>query len=624
LNISSWTVILLRIFICLGSFSFLESSHPVCGAEPMTWPRFDGPQYNRISRESRFDFQWPRETPSTPDLSNLPLWTLPQLSGNSTPLVFNNKLYLALTGDHQSRKKNKPPSSLVSCWNIKNRDPEFVYQYQVPEKTKVEKREDGKLLLLTEINQPPLLVGDPLLRQLFCLTSQGELHVLDSDLGHLLWKKSLSQIVGLQTIPVSVATPLIFEQCLIISASWSDPDKKTTTNWLLALDRRNGQVVWGIQSQRQSPQQKLPAAIPAVYRNQVVVVAQLEPGKIRLIQIRTGKQIAQWSLADPQVLVQELLFESGGLAVLSSSPQKQTDNKSGEQSFQWWIDLFDLPAEIGSTTTSRTKIEGKAATQIPLGNSQHTTVLLYEKRLFAINTEGILREYKVSSGKMLGEISLLDSPVMPPLTEKDIHAEKADSVTNKKESQPVIHHLLFANQQLLATSTAGLWCRVDVKNSDDKSVMKVKSRQQVDCVLAVPVISKGRIYVRQPESLTAIGPIDNTTAVSTILEPLSILAKEKASTTPGEIIVSPGMQALQPGWKQKFQVQLYNDRGFFLRLLKPEEIQWSEPVLGKFEKKTGTYFAPQKLTNKTENAENQIKAKYKSFSAHATIRIDSP
>ncbi len=617
-------LILLRVSICLGSFSFLEFTRPVYAAEPMTWPRFDGPQYNRISREIRFNFQWPRETPSAPDLSNLPLWTLPHLSGNSTPLVFNNKLYLALTGDIQSRKNNRPPSSLVSCWNIKNRDPEFVYQYQVPEKRNDNKRENGKPLLLAEIKQPPLLVGDPLLRQLFCLTSQGELHVLDSDLGHLLWKKSLSQIVGLQTVPVSIATPLIFEQCLVIPAGWYDPDKKTTTNWLLVLDRRNGQVVWGIQSQQQSPPQKLPAAIPAVYHNQVVVVAQLEPGKIRLIQIRTGKQIAQWSLTDQQASVQELLFDSENLAVLSSSPQKQTGDKNEIRSFQWSVDLFELPAEIGSTTTTQTETKGKADTQIRLGNSHHTTVLLHAERLYAIDTEGILSEYKVSSGEKLSEIDPEQTPVLPSLTDEKEKLEVSDSVTNKKKSPPVIHQLLFANQQLLVTSTSGLWCHVDVKSSDDKSVIKVKSRQQVDRVLAVPVISKGRIYVRQPESLTAIGPIDNTTAVSTILEPLSILAKEKASTTPGGIIISPGMQALQPGWKQKFQVQLYNDRGFFLRLLKPEEIQWTEPALGKFEKKTGTYFAPQKLADKTKNTENQIKAKYKSFSAAATIRIESP
>ncbi len=599
--------LMLRLSLCLACFSFLEPARIAFSAEPMTWPRFDGPEQNRISRESRLNFQWPEETLSPPALSNLQLWTIRRLPGNSTPLVFNNKLYLCLSEDDRNGNVGDR-SDFVSCWNIKDRDPEFVYQYRIS--NQINRKPSAKR------NQLPVLVGDPLLRQLFCLTRQGELHVLDSDLGHLLWKKSLAQILGLQSPPDFVAPPLIFEQCLIIPASWYDSVKNRRTNQLLALDRRNGQVIWAIQGE-QSLFEKLPAAISAIYQHQIIAVAQLEAGKIRLIQIRTGKEIARWNLADPQATARELLFESGRLAVLSSKLQQQTDNNNGAL-FHWWVDLFELSAGRDSKQ-SKNKMQSGAGKTIRLPDSHHATILLQEKSLFAINSESVFTEYDAVSGKKRSEFTLSEIEITSSQDDQ-AKVEKSDSAAKKKRGH-VVHHLVMADRKLLVTSTSGLWCRVNIGESDENSLVKSISRQQVDPVITIPVISKGRIFVRQPDSLRAIGPIDNTVAVSSVLEPLSILAKERDSTTPGGIILTPGVQVLRPGWKQKFQVQLYNDRGAFLRLLKPEEIEWKTEGPGKFEKGSGVYFAPEKLAGDGENAAIKINASYQTFSAGATIKV---
>ena len=614
MNWSSRIIILLRLSICLGISFSPRHGCAIFAAEPMSWPRFDGPQHNRVSREENLDLRWSKQEQTLPVSRNLQLWSLPRSSDDSTPLVFNNKLYLASTG---KKKKKTPAPFLVSCWNIKGRDPEFIYQYEIPKLTSSAPSD-----VKTEV---PFLVGDSLLRQLFCLTRQGEVHALDSDLGHPLWKKSLSQIVGQKMAPVCLATPLIFEQCLIISAGWYDAKTDSTTIRLLALDRRNGQVIWVARSRDSFSSDNLPAPVSVVYGGQVVVAAQLQPGKIRLIQIRTGKQVVQFNLSAENSLARELLYESEQLAVLSRSPQIPVKHAAETKPFQWSVDLFALPAAIDSTPDEKKKPALKKTIRFQLADSHHATALLHQKRLYVINTGGLLREYQASSGKLLAETILSDLPqiqkkegVGTPDTEHSVEE-------NKKNSGQIVHHLIFAEQQLLVTSTAGLWCGLgeDQKSASKKSGSKILFRQQLDGVLTIPVISKGRIYVRRPGKLTALGPIDNLVAVSSIIEPLTILAKENKSTTPGKILITPGLQHLQPGWKQKFQVQLYSSRGVFLRMLKPDEIQWGDPVLGKFEKKTGTYFAPQKLSNKIEEVTDVIEVKYKSFSARATVRVAS-
>ncbi len=625
---SSRTVVLLGLVLFLESFSSPGTGCAVEAAEPMTWPRFDGPQHNRISRETRFTFQWPRDTSSNPDLANLPLWTLNHLKGDSAPLVFNDKLYLASTQSGQIEGTGQSLSHQIFCWNVHGRDPEFVYQYSMPAKAEISQREYSQTQVQPEAKQAPILVGDPLLRQLFSLSRSGELHVLDSDLGHLLWKKSLSHIVGLQSDPVSIAPPLIFEQCLVIPVSWSNSEQTKATNWLVSLDRRNGQVIWAIQSEQSTLSETLPAAISAVYRHQVVAIAQLEPGVIRLVQMRTGKPVAMCKLSDPQASVRELLFESERLAVLSGKSRKQPENTENPDAIEWWIDLFDLPPEVdpsssgSNISTGVNKNEIKAATRIRPTASLMTTTLLHENRLYTFNAESLLREYEIPSGKKLSELVLDDVPLTPPVADMEKDAGNVDVLENDRKTEPAFPHLIFAGQQLLATSTGGRWCSLDANIDGDEPGMKISSCQNVEPVLAVPVLSKSRIYIRQPNALSAIGPIDNTSAASEILEPLSVLAKEKESSRPGGIILSPGMQVLRTGWKQNLQGQLYNDRGFFLRLVKPDEIQWSEPLFGKLEKKTGTYFAPASLPGGTNGTEIEIKAKYNSFSARAVIRID--
>lgn len=631
---SLWIALFLKSNFCLGIFYLPCICCIVSAGEPMSWPRFDGPEHNRISKEGRLDLRWTNQQQSSPDSANLQLWSIREQFGSCVPLVFNNKLYLSSARIVDEEQKNRSPDSLVSCWNIKQRDYGVLYQYRISDQTISNRRkrngqtQQGIQGFVSEKNQEPLLAGDPLLRQLFCLTREGELHVIDSDLGHLLWRKSLCEIVGQNTFPVSIATPLLFEHDLILSATWYDSQKKRATNWLLALDRRNGQVLWTTQTEYRSFPEELPAPISAVYRAQVVVAAQLKPGHLDLLQIRTGKPVAQWKLSDQDACIREILFESEQLAVLSGSPKKNPETNQ----FHWWMDIFALPGE-GTVSSQTKKLQPESATSIPLTDSFHVTTLLHAERLYAVNSEGVLREYQVSTGEILSE-RLLEVPSTdrsPPDSESDSESSQATAridpsgVARDEEARSTVHFLLGADHQLLVTSSAGLWCGLVEETQEKKgSVLKEQFRQRIDGVVALPVISRGRVYVRRPGMLTALGPLDNIIAVSEILEPLSILAQEKASTTPGQLLIVPAVQVLKPGWEQNYQVQLYSDRGVFLRTLQAKELQWSVPKLGAFDKVSGTYLAPRTVSDLKESEGNiSIEVRYQTFSVRANVRLVS-
>ncbi|MBL4885049.1 MAG: PQQ-binding-like beta-propeller repeat protein [Planctomycetaceae bacterium] len=596
----------------------------------MSWPRFDGPQYNRISREGRLDLRWSNAQQPSADTSSIQLWSIPGLPGSSTPLILNGKLYVSSLHTVNEKQKNGLSNlSRISCWDISDRDHELAYQYEISQfaldKQPLQNSESGT-------RQEPLLTSDSSLRQLFCLTWQGELHTIDSDLGHLLWKKSLSKIVNQKSSPVSIAAPLLFEHCLVVPASWYDSKKQRTTSWLLSLDRRNGQVIWAISDEHESFPSELPAPIPAVYRGQIVVVFQLKPGEIQLLQIRTGKQVAAWKLSDAKACVQELLFESEQLAVLSRNSKDSEQGKFDEaSSYQWTADLFALPAHSDSVSTPENGTRLAIANPIQLSNSYHATALLCAGHFYVINSEGQLRQYQASSGKLLAQTMLTNPPKVPATTKQNADAKPITSAIKNPPAalpQPTIHYLIYADNQLLVTSSEGLWCGLAPEtkktaqtdaNAVEKSVLTLNFQQQVEGVVSLPVISQGRVYVRQPGKLIAMGSLDNLNAVSEILEPLSILAQEKKSTIPGGLLITPRRQTLKPGWKQSFQVQLYSDQGAFLRTLSAEELQWGDVSLGIFDKTKGTYLAPATFTDL--QGVDQIEVRYQSFSAQADIRI---
>lgn len=607
----------------------------VSAAEPMTWPRFDGPEYNRVSRERLIDLSWNDARPingetielvpvANEDSDRPNLWEIENLAGEQAPLVFNDKLYLLheeRTAGSQSEPENKdelnspetaatdettestaetsassPATYAIDCWLVQGRDQQARFRYRLPEST-----------FAPDSSRPfpqPQMAGDPLWRQLFCLTGDGTLHVLDSDLGSSLWSTDLPRLLGRTDAPVAVAAPLIFEHLVIASLSWeasSAAENEQAETVLIALDRRNGQVHWIQRATTEEPGLNGPAPILCVLQNSVAVVSQQNAGELMFVQANTGKSLATLPLANPDGLAAELLFESGRLAILEST------GPAG-QAPQWTVSVHQLHETESSAEMQKDLPQLLLRTE--LGEHEDVTALLRGSTVFAATSSGVLR--------------LL--PLVPETSERDLPLSSVGQ-----------HEMVWIDGQLLITGQAGHWqvYSIATETADAPAEPKAVYVELWEQPLIGPaVVAKQRVFVRVGNQLVALGAFDEQKAVSDLLVPFGDRAQklnesrkegedENASETRGpsgttQILLVPAIQDLRAGFEVPFLVLGYDNQGQFTETIPPAEVDWSWEGAGSIAGESGTLTAP-KSVKAAESATLQVR--WKDQKANASVRL---
>jgi len=572
----------------------------VCGiaaaAEPMTWPRGDGPEQNRVSRERRIDLSWgdaKAYTDETVDLAPVPseksdrpeLWKIEGLPGDQTPLVFNDKLYL-LRQDRQpsdnSATNDAAPVPAISryaidCWLVTGRDQQARFRYRLPEADQPDL-------------SPPELTGDPLWRQLFCLTGSGELIALDSDLGSELWTIDLPELIGRNTAPTQIAPPLLFEHLAIMSLQWTGTDDQPAGSYLIGIDRRNGQPHW-LQHQTGNAAATFPAPAPVlcVAGKQVAVACQLTPGFVQLMQVRTGKPIEKLSLGNASSRAVELLFESGRLAILEST-------EAAPNPPEWTLSCFKLPGVEAPTETSRLLSRNE------LGAHDQVTALLKSESMFAATSSGLLRR-----------ISLADAAEKQSPTEQDFPLSSVG-----------LHDMIWLDNQLVITGESGHWqVFVFAKPSEETSLPPLEQYyvELWDHPLAgPPVVAKQRVYVRHHGLLVALGELDDQKAVSDLLISYPARAGEDKNNSPvtTQILLVPAVQDLHPGFETRFQVHGFSESGEFTELVAPKDVEWLWEGPGELDAETGLLTAPAELESELAQP---LRVRWNQAEAAATVRL---
>lgn len=607
----------------------------VSAAEPMTWPRFDGPEYNRVSRERLIDLSWSDARPingetielvpvANEDSDRPNLWEIENVAGAQAPLVFNDKLYLLheeRTAGSQSEPENKdelnspetaatdettestaetsacsPATYAIDCWLVQGRDQQARFRYRLPEST-----------FASDSSRPfpqPQMAGDPLWRQLFCLTGDGTLHVLDSDLGSSLWSTDLPRLLGRTDAPVAVAAPLIFEHLVIASLSWeasSAAENEQAETVLIALDRRNGQVHWIQRATTEEPGLNGPAPILCVLQNSVAVVSQQNAGELMFVQANTGKSLATLPLANPDGLAAELLFESGRLAILEST------GPAG-QAPQWTVSVHQLHETESSAEMQKDLPQLLLRTE--LGEHEDVTALLRGSTVFAATSSGVLR--------------LL--PLVPETSERDLPLSSVGQ-----------HEMVWIDGQLLITGQAGHWqvYSFATETADAPAEPKAVYVELWEQPLIGPaVVAKQRVFVRVGNQLVALGAFDEQKAVSDLLVPFGDRAQklnesrkegedENASETRGpsgttQILLVPAIQDLRAGFEVPFLVLGYDSQGQFTETIPPAEVEWSWEGTGSIAGESGTLTAP-KSVKAAESATLQVR--WKDQKANASVRL---
>lgn len=650
----------LTCLLILGALLWAMDTSCTQAGEPLTWPRFDGPEHNRISRERRMELHWGHarsqqtqtqnnSAEKLPPVKLLPteesgkpeLWEIAGLHGDSVPLLLNDKLYLIHeippdSSDLKTLGDSRNPRLFVDSWYISERDPEAKFRYLLP---------------YTGTSQhKPMLVGDSVWRQLFCLLPDGQLLSLDADLGSLLWRISVTDLLEYQGNPIAIAPPLIFEHLLITSLTWKRQDDQVE-NCLVAWDRRNGQPCWIRKQSSRQPPPTLPALVPCVSQQQILVASQMQAGRIEFHQIRTGHHVASISLPDPQSQATELLHESGHLAILSQMPQSENQTNTTPPADQnpppaaepansnsetteppttppppppptaWHVTLVNLADPDFSDQANESLDEPRTLQPIQaiaLDESSHTTCLLRGPCVYVASQENKLAVYSIEDSEKSREFDLLSAGP---------------------------HDLQWVDDQLLVTSRDGHW---EVFHAPAPRVLDIQEEATTnpatpqtkensaptphslddirlmyaelwsEGLVCAPVVSRQRVYVRVPSRLLALGAFDSQSVVSDLIPSLSDLAREQTTGPPGPINLLPAQQELSAGFQLTWQVFQFSEQGTYQQTLPPETLDWNWEGPGDFDPTTATLTAP--LNLKTPQT-GTLKVQHNQHSATARVLL---
>lgn len=230
----------------------------VCMAQSENWPQWRGPELNGVSKETNLPDRW--------SLTENIAWSIVMPGpGNSTPVVFNNRIYLttdvkgttdlaAMCIDADSGKVLWQKNLAVGNKGIPN------YNCTAPSAVT-----DGKIVCF--------------------MFSTGELAGLDMD-GNVLWERNLVKEYGPFTIKWGYgSSPLLYKDKLYIVclrtlepyAFNGDAKGYKLDSYLLAVDPKTGKNIFKVERSSDATEEHLESyATPIVYegqgRSEVVIV----------------------------------------------------------------------------------------------------------------------------------------------------------------------------------------------------------------------------------------------------------------------------------------------------------------------------------------------------------------
>ncbi|MCA8989112.1 MAG: hypothetical protein KDA78_15810, partial [Planctomycetaceae bacterium] len=504
----------------------------LAAAEPMSWASPWGPEYNGISRERNIPLKWDEDSVDV-DSQRQEMWEITEVSLFHPPLAYNNKLYLLYREsipDPYEPQVSGPVT--LSAWDISQVDAEEVFRKQI----------------VLAPNEPmPQIVGDSPWRQLFVLKADGELRAYDSDLGYEFWTRPVTDVLPAEFRVLEITSPLIFDYLIITVMTCEDAQGKSF-QFTVARDRRNGLPLWQHRSPFTAPGS--PLQMPGIcnFEHQVALaMGSGEQGRLQLLQIRTGKSIAQCQVAGGGTL-QQIRADHNRLLALSKSPLT-------EGGFEWQLSYWDLET-VDQMTMAPTL-------SWSMGKSETAACLLRKDQAFVAGPEGKLHCFRA-----------------------DQQAAQAQGTLNR--SGP--YFLQWVDDQLLVTSALGEW---QVWKCQEEGCERIYDKPSDQGYVGPVAIVKQRIFIGQNTRLLVRGRMNTDDARSDLMIPLEDLAQETESDLSGEIQLLPAAVNLNAGRKQNFQLLQFNDRGAYLNSLEPAAVKWTWNGPGTFDAETGELQMPE-------------------------------
>jgi len=255
-------------------------------------------------------------------------------------------------------------------------------------------------------------------------TGFGDVYALNEETGERLWRRDVG-------VPIRTAPTVVAGRAFVV----------TTDNQLLAIDTRDGEVLWNHRAFQESAG-LLASTSPAA--NADVVIAPFTSGELNAIRIQTGN--TTWSdqltrtgnrtpLADINAIVARPVIANGRVyAVSHSGRMVSIDLRTGERIWSinvgstqtpWvageFLYVVSLDAELICISARDGRIrwitqmdpyENMRRERQPL---QYVGPVLVSERLIVISSEGRMREYSPFTGEFIEETRVGDRVSIPPI-----------------------------------------------------------------------------------------------------------------------------------------------------------------------------------------------------------------
>lgn len=500
----------LRLALVAG-FVISLSTGPFASAED--WPYWRGPRMNGQSAETGLVNDWdPKGGPG----SNV-LWKRDDLGTRSSPVVFQNRLYILSRHNPESDREQEK----VVCLNAKTGDTLWEHPFSV---------------YLSDVPDTRVAWSSPVVDtetgNVYALGVCGRFFCFDGQSGEVLWDHSMSEEYGLLTTYGGRTNfPIVFEDLVIVSGviiGWGEQAKPS--HRFFAFDKRNGQVVWN-QGTRPLPYDTTYSApVLTAFNGQAAMVFASGDGGVHAFQPRTGKPIWKYDVSGRGINTTPLVV---GNTVFCGHPEENLDSTAMGAVF----------AINGGATGDLTGTENE---------------------LWRVKEMFVGRAAPLQIGDYLYVIDdRAKMHVLNPETGEETDTERMGTM---QRSSPV-----YVDGYIWNIENNGRWFVLKARKDQVTAARKgrLPSGENSDGSIAV---SNGRIFIPTSGALYCVGS-GEPSSMGEIVDPRGKEA-DVTDKTPAHLQVVPAESLFYPGVSQDFHVRLYNESGQFLRLADAGEVSF--------------------------------------------------
>lgn len=511
------------VTILVAALAIYEAANPSSRAQTPAraksgsdWADWRGPTRDGISPEKNLPEKW------SPKGENL-LWKAPY-GGRSAPIVINGRVFMFNSGGEgetmQERVLALDAETGRKIWEYRFN----VYSTDVPPRR-------------IAWSSP---VGDPLTGNVYAFGASNDLVALSFD-GKLLWTRSLTDEYGAWTTHGGRTVSPIIEGNLVIVSTVTDgiADLFMRRHRFYAFDKTTGECVWISTPGGRPYDTTYSTPVVTTVDGMRILIAGSGDGAFHAIKVNTGEPV--WSYPISKRGVNPGAVVKGNIAYLTHMEENLDTSEMGQ------LAAIDTSARgVINKTSNADKIK-YAITNYQLGPG---SPVIDGDRLYQVDAGANLLAFDINTGKHLWIKNLgTIQKASPVFADGKIYV-------GTENGKFFILKPGATGCEVLDSDELEPVDKVDVNSAVGDEL--IASNEQI---LSGVAISRGRVYLVSTKYIYAIGKKKNP-ALPPVIDKVD---NAPAGAAVSHVQVVPADLVIRPGETAKFKVNLFDDKGRFIR-----------------------------------------------------------